>query len=316
MIRKFLTVSAAITAAVGGNAQAEVYEITTIYPASDNVAQQIRSIEIERFNGDGGKELERRLEAKLTGIQIDGERYFEIIPYRSREDADALLLGSADVDVEEEDTEATRRRCVERDADDKCLDRKNIEVPCITKTIVVDATVRFTALAKGGGRFNRDYTPKFTQTVCEKDDGSYERFSREDRETDKLIEGIANDIRVRLAPDQRRQRIRLLESRKGLSKEEGKAFKAAVKTTKRDQTRSCEMFTTLEQDGAANISLTFNSGLCAEKTGDLDRAQEIYYSAEDRFGRKSEVTEAIKRIAAHKQALADLDDRRNYFSEN
>jgi len=298
MILKFLTLAAFMIAVF----------CSPVRPADDDVAKQVRSIEIEEFSGNRGDRLQQRIESKLSAVSINNESYFDISSRPGDQDADALLSGSANLDIDIIDTEESRRRCVERDADDKCLERKFIDVFCNKRTITLLATVRFTVLQKGSGRFVRDFEPKVTETVCD-NEGRLESFPNENRQIDDLTENLAVEIRHTLAPAQRREKIRLLESRKGLSKEDAKAFKAAVKKTKSDAQLSCSMFEQLEESGAANVSLAYNLGLCSERIGDLDKAQERYEASQSRFGQKQEVTAAIQRLSDHRNALRDLEAR-------
>lgn len=281
--------------AVGGLScpvQAETLTVTGLYPAGSSEANEVRSIAVEPFVGRDGPSVSDAIERELEAVVVEGQPYFDVISYRSSRDPDALVTGTGLAEVERYTKRESRRRCVERDADDKCTKRKMIKVFCSARDIDVTVSVRLAGMEGGRNRFTRDYDRKNEQVDC----GKNERITGEESEIRRMAQEIAVDVRNDLAPRELRQEIRVLESRKGMTGAEGQAFKKAVRMTKRDELQACTMWRDMAEAGTSHISLLFNLGLCAEKSGELMIALQTYRDAESRFGRKSEVDQAKARV--------------------
>lgn len=281
-------------------AQAEVLTIEGMTPANSPEFAEIQSLSIERFGGRDGRALAFELEDRLSAITIFGQPYFAVIGGRSAVQFDASLSGNVNVGVEQYETTAKRRRCVERDDKNKCVTHKNIKVPCQSRIIDYRAQVRATRYSDGRSIYAESFPDKNEQTICFGDD---EDFASSESVIRTMISQTASAVRDDLAPREYRQDIRILESRKGMSKVEGNFFKAAIKMTKSDATEACRMWDEAAGNGQVHISLTFNRGLCAEQRGDLDAALALYEEA-DGFSRgKLEVTESLRRVSDHRRAL-------------
>lgn len=308
MIRLLSTTMAALVALSGlsGAAQAEVLTIEGLTPANSPDFVQIQSIAIERFGGGDGRALAFELEDRLSAVTLFGQAYFDILDGRSAVRSDALLTGNVTAGVEQYETTAKRRRCVERNDKGKCVTHKNIKTDCLTRTIDYRAQVRVTRYDDG----RRIYTERFPetdeQTICFGDD---EDFASSESVIRNMVSATANAVRADLAPKQYRRDIRILESRKGMTKTESNFFKAAIRMTKSNPAEACRMWDEAAANGQVHISLGFNRGLCAEQRGDLEAALDLYNEAGRISPGKSEVTEALRRVNDHRQALGDWELR-------
>jgi len=293
-------------------AQAEVLTIEGMIPAGSSEFTEIQSLSIERFGGRDGRALAFELEDRLTAVKIFDAPYFVIIAGRSAVDPDASLSGNVSAGVEQYETTAKRRRCVERDDKDKCITHKNIKVDCLTRIIDYRAQVRATRYSDGRRLYAESFPDKNEQTICFGDD---EDFASSESVIRTMISQTASAVRDDLAPREYRRDIRILESRKGMTKVEGNFFKAAIKMTKSDPAEACRMWDEAAGNGQVHISLTFNRGLCAEQRGDLEAALDLYEKA-DGFSRgKSEVTESLRRVSDHRRALDQWDLRPSGLAE-
>lgn len=310
MNRLWTTAIAASMALSGlsGAAQAEVLTIEGMTAADSPEFTEIQSIAIDRFGGRDGRALAFELEDRLSAVTIYDAPYFDIIGGRSAVESDASLSGNVTAGVEQYDSSATRRRCVERDDKGKCVTRKNIKVPCQTRTIDLRAQVRGTRYSDGRSIYTESFPEKNQQTICFGDD---EDFASSEEIIRTMISHIAGAVRNDLAPRQYRREIRVLESRKGMAKADGKFFKAAVKMTKSNPAEACRMWDEAAANGQVHISLTFNRGLCAEQRGDLDAAMALYQDAEAISRGKPEVSQALQRVSDHQRALDEWELRRS-----
>ncbi|MEO9635003.1 MAG: hypothetical protein ABJ360_25925 [Roseobacter sp.] len=303
-------------------AQAEVLKISALYPAEDSAANLTASLAVEPFRGSGGDDLSYAIERELERVVIRQQPYFEMLSYRGRREPDGLITGSADIDVYESDTTGTKNICVEYDAtkvlagkekEAKCVKYKNVQVPCLKRTISLEATVRLSSGYSRRSSFLEDYSRLNEQTSCPNmDDG----FTSERTEIKNLISELALEVRNALAPNERQQSIRVLERRKGMEKTQSKAFKAAVKMTKRDGPEACRMWLELSNNSPEHLSLMFNLGLCAEQAGKLPLALEIYRDAETRFGSKRELSEGRARVAERLRAEDAWQERQAALASN
>ena len=291
---------------LASTAQAEVLSIEGVAPANSSEFVDIHSIAIEDFGGSDGRALAFELEERLSAISILDQLYFTVIGGRSAVRPDASLSGNATAAVEEYETVAKRRRCVERGEKNKCVTYRHIEVDCLTRTIDYRARVRATRYRDGRSIYTESFPSQYEQTICFGDDEDFR--SSESVIRDMLAE-TAGGVRHDLAPREYRQDVRILESRKGMSKADGPYFKAAIRMTKSNPEEACRMWDEAARNGLDHISLSFNRGLCAEQRQDFDSALALYEEADSLSPGKSEVGEAMRRVHDHQRALAEWELR-------
>lgn len=289
-------------------AQAEVLTIEGITPASSSEFAEIQSISIERFGGPDGRALAFELEDSLSAASVFGQPYFDIIGGRSAVQSDASLSGNVTAGIEQYDTVAKRRRCVKRGEKDKCVTYKDIKVDCLIRKIDFRAQVRVTRYSDGRRLYTESFPDNIEQTVCSGDD---EDFASSESVIRSMVSETASAIRNDIAPREYRVEVRILESRKGMTKVEGNFFKAAIKMTKSNALEACRMWDEAARNGQVHISLTFNRALCAEQRGDLDSALVLYDEADRISPGKLEVIESIDRTSAHRRALDEWELRQS-----
>lgn len=297
--------------AISSASHAEVLTIDGLTPANDSGFATIDTLSIDRFGGSDGQNLAFELEDELSRIVIFDQPYFNIIGGRSAVEPDATLSGSVRAGVEQYETTANRNRCVQRDEKDKCTKRKDIKVDCLRRIVDFRAQIRAVRFEDGRNIYSESFPKQDEQTICFGDD---QEFSSSENVIRKMVSDTANEIRSDLAPREYRRQIRVLESRKGMSKVESRFFKAAVKMTKRDETEACRMWEEAGNNGQVHVSLAFNRGLCAERSGDLGAALAHYDEALALAPRKFEAKEAIKRVDNHLRALEDWNRRQSVAS--
>lgn len=294
-------------------AQAEVLTVEGLTPAGSPEFVQIRSLALDDFGGSDGRALAFELEDRLADAALFGQPYFDVIGGRSAVTADASLSGNVTAGVEQHDSVAKRRRCVERDDKKKCVTYKDIKVNCRTRTIDFRAQVRATRYSDGRSLYAESFPDRKEQTICVGDD---EDFASSESVIRNMVVQVAAAVRDDLAPRQYRQDIRILESRKGMAKAEGNAFKDAIRMTKSDPAEACRMWDAAAESGLVHSSLAFNRGLCAEQRGDLDAALALYAEVERLSPGKQEVAEALRRTASHRRALEEWELRQSGRSES
>lgn len=313
MDRKTISASAALIGlCLPVTAHAEVLTIEGLTPANEPAFALVDTLAIDRFGGSDGQNLAFEVEDQLSNIRVFGQPYFDVIGGRSAIRPDASLSGNVAVGIDQYETTANRNRCVQRDDKAKCTKRKDIKVDCLRRVVDFRAQIRAVRFADGRNIYAESFPKKDEQTICFGDD---QEFSSSEGVIRKMVADTARELRDDLAPRAYRREIRVLESRKGMSKVEGKFFKAAVRMTKRDETEACRMWGEAGANGQVHVSLAFNRGLCAERDGELQTALFYYGEAQSLAPKKLEVKNAIKRITGHQQALDDWETRQSVSSD-
>ncbi len=286
-------------------AAAETLPISGTYAAGSDAPSEFRTIVIERFDGNEGTKFELELRDAMARAVIDGAAYYDVrrgIGPDEGATQTAWISGAALSEVERLPSgTAEERKCVREDKDGKCVERRTFTYTCR------ELAVRFTGeVLMLDGRdelvYDRGYSTSGSQRYCENQSSVP---SASDMVTG-MIERFAREVRRDLAPTQRNEDIRVLESRDGMAKSLRKSFKKALNLTKSDWGAACAEFDRLNALQPDHITLTFNAGLCREVVGDLDRAQELYSRSLGLEPGKDYPTAGLSRIASRRRAQQQL----------
>ncbi|HEY6817115.1 MAG TPA: hypothetical protein VI168_16375 [Croceibacterium sp.] len=266
--KRILAACALLCAAAGA---AETLPVRGVYPAGSDAAASLGTIAVEPFGGVEGQQLGIAVADRLRAVTIDGAPYFRIVPSRAADEIDAVLQGTAGAEASRRES-GTREKevCVERNEDRDCIRKEKQEIPCWDQVVRLDATVRLVAI--GGELIHAfDRSEEQAQRFCQGDDRpSTESLVRQ------LAARYADGLRGDLAPVQRSEQVRVMETRKGLSRDDGRAFREAVRLTKDDPAAACAAWSALEAANPDNAAVLFNRGLCAESSGELYEASDYY----------------------------------------
>lgn len=284
-------------------ASAETLTIAGVYPAANDQAAAMQSIVIDRFDGMDGPALSLRIEYVLGGVQIQGQPWFAILPASVRNDGDALLRGHAAADVRNDPIRLTRERCVARDEDRRCTERKQVEVDCINRTVWLDYTIRLTGF-DGRSIHMGDDRKEQQLSYCPDDDSGTKTVETTVRE---LVDQAASDVRYALAPTYRVDKIRVHENRKVLKGQLNKDFVAALKLTKTNEDAACDQWAAINSAEPTHLATVFNMGLCAEMRGDLEGARRHYEYALQISPKEKYPTSGMQRLNSRQRALWQID---------
>lgn len=327
-MRKVLRISkaaAAVCAVLGimQPAQAETIPVEGVYAARAQLPADVELVLIERFEGDLGQDMELALSDELGRVVIRGTPYFDLITPNALRSAevevegndgtittrpltpDAQLRGTLRSEVIEREVDPKREReCVKRDGDDKCIERREVRIECRELSVRVDPRLLLT-----GSRGEQLYSITEPRVLAE-------RFCADEKDVpssldmaNALIDALAVDIRLDLAPTQSRRDIRVMESRKDLRREDRKAFRDAVKATDDNVTLACDAFEALEATNRAHVSVLFNIGLCRESAGQLEDALDYYGRALQADPGRDYPTDGMRRVRSRMRAEEHLAER-------
>jgi hypothetical protein len=308
--------AAALTAA---SVHAETLPVEGIYAAGADAPSRAHSIAIAGFAGRGGERLAFAIDTALRGAVIEGRPWFELTfsepprgtsytydrdadPAAYRGGADAVMRGIAEVEWHDrEDGTKEVEECVLRDDRGKCSEKKKVYVPCRTREVTLRPEVRFVA-REGELLYGMGDQLTTSRRFCKDEDDS----PSVDSMVEELARQFADAVRFDLAPVQRYETIRVLESRDGMSKPDQTAFRAALKLTKTDPAGACRAFEALEASNPQSVTLQFNIGLCREGEGDLAAAAARYEAVLATNPRKLEPQDGLARIASRQRAERQL----------
>lgn len=268
MKRRALLVASVL--AWAGVAQAEVLEITGEFPANHREASFLESISVERFGGSDGAALQIAIERALAGSQ------FELLGGRTgRDTAEGSISGSVSSGVDESSFRKKEKKCVEKDDKGKCLKEEQVEVTCKRRIIDIKADIRI--VRNTDGRIVYSQPKPFREEVSWCPGGGPGRTVEDVIEA--AIRDVAGSLRGDVVPHVDTYKIRVRENTKGLSKEVANRFKELVKLTKRDPRGACAGWEAMRPEAPGYPSLLFNLGLCAEQSGEYEKALGLYQDA-------------------------------------
>lgn len=301
-----LAAAATIMACASTNVQAESISVSGWYAAENRDVAMLYSLSVDRFQGEDGPMLASAIERAFRDVRArGGGRYFDIVSggYNSR--ADGRITGSAQVRVETTKFKRKVKRCAADTSSTDCkdADKVEIEIKCERRIISLAADVRIVRIADGTVLYSRDLPQRNESDYCEGD----KLPPGVDTIVAPMFTTIANQVREQNVPYGRTQKVRIRESRSGLSKPDSAEMKGLIQITDKNPAQACAGWKAMEARGLQHPTLTFNLGLCAEAAGDLDTAMRYYQDAAAEKS-ASDVREAVDRVA--RRLAGEEDDRR------
>lgn len=299
------SLAAGVVAFAAGTATAETLPVSAVYAAGHDVPSEFRTIIIERFDGNEGTKFSLALRNAVTRASVDGEEYFDVRRGSGPGEGAspiAWINGTAFSEVERLPSGTTQvTKCVSRDENGKCEEHRTITYSCRELAVRLTGEVQMLD-ARDEPVYDRGFSTSGSQRYC-----SNERsVPSVSKMVSGMIERFAGKVRRDLAPIERNEDVRVLESRDGMDKALRKPFKKALKLTKSDWEAACAEFARLNGLQPAQITLTFNAGLCREVVGDLEGAEELYRRALELEGDKDYPNEGLSRIASRHRAAEQM----------
>lgn len=281
-------------------AGAETLRIEGVFPAQAREASFLPTLAVGTFVGPEGDALADAIERRLATLGRDGLPHATIIADSLR--PDGLLTGRTGVDVSHSDYSETRERCTEK-KDGKCVARQRYRVACVRRSIAFRADLRLMRGRDGTLPYSVVKTRDDTDDWCE-DSGIATPI---DSAVQTMIDSVADEVRLDLAPHAEHYTIRVQERRDGLPPDATARFKQAVRLTKSDAAAACAAFAEVDRMVPDNGSTTFNLALCAEAAGRYDEAADRYTRAR-LFAPKAagDVSKGLARVGALAAGAQDV----------
>ncbi|GGB18888.1 hypothetical protein GCM10011380_05560 [Sphingomonas metalli] len=280
-------------ALVAAPASAETVRVAGVYAANAREASLLPTIGVDLLGGPAGEALGEAIERKLARLGGDGVRHARLVAPTLR--PDGLLSGQAGFSASDYPYVETRDRCVEKDAKGKCTRRERYRVRCIRRTVDFHADLRMVRWRDGRTVYAAPKTRNDSDWWCE--DSGFP--TSVDTSVQMMVESVAQEVRMDLAPHAEDYTIRVKEDRNGLSPDDADRFRAAVRLTKRDQAAACAAFAALGQSAPDHGPTLFNRALCAEAAGRYAEANDLYTRARV-FGPQygGDISRGLARVAS------------------
>ncbi len=291
---------AAIGAFFTAPAAAEVIHVDGVFAAGSREASLLPTIGVDLFDGPDGDALGLAIERRLAKLGRDGVPHAQIVAPSLR--PDGLLSGRAASSVDRFGYIETRERCAEK-KDDKCVRRVKYRVQCVRQTVTLHADLRLTRYRDGRIVYAQAPERSDTDSWCEDGGGAISP----DGAVQFMIESIAEQVRLDLAPHREAYKIRVREERDGLTPDLAQRFRDGVRLTKHDQQAACATFAAIGAAAPDHGPTLFNRALCAEAAGRYDEATALYTRARV-FAPKAggDVSKGMGRVASLAAGAEDV----------
>lgn len=270
--------AAAAIAFLGGIASAESVTLTGNFPAAHREASFLTRMAIDGFDGGDGPALTIALERALAGDER-APGHFSVVSMARRSgvdptEADGALSGLVSTEINESSDMQKTGQCVEW-ASNKCIKKQELEVACRKRTIDVVADLRIVRTRNGSVAYSMRKPRHNEVTWCPKGSapGAVESTIRD------MIDSIAAETAHEITPYTERYALRFYESRSGMPKDIGAAFKAALNLTQRNLPEACQAFAAIDRSMPDQAIIVYDLGICAEARGDYAAARALYQRA-------------------------------------
>ena len=291
----------AVAALSAAPAAAETLRVEGIRPAANAALVGARTVKSDRFTGQDGEMLAMMVEDRLRDAAFDGQPWLRVLPNGSYEDADAILTGYAQAEVNYTKEMAKREDCVERDENRNCLRKEWVERECRRRDIVMTGQVRFTRY-EGTQLYRNELVDSRSVVICRGDDN----VPGEESVIRELAGALSVSLTNVLFPYRQRRDVRVSERKKELAKPDQNLFKQALKHTKRDAYQACVIWSEMGTRYPNNPTLLFNQGLCRESAGDRPGAAEFYRATLAINPKEDYASDGLARLAAFERGDAQV----------
>lgn len=315
MVRLHRAALLALTATALGCAMPGKLSSEMQMPARSMDAARLRSIAVLRFDATGHQDITTDIESALTSAKIDGRPYFTVVERRRLDDAiremrlgesglvnpaNAAKLGQAIAakgiymgaivrdDVADQRYTETRKACaenkLERDKkgalyEGQCIRWTEVQVNCVRRSANFEFAPKVVDVERGTVVYSRSIATSDVQTGCQGDQIPLPLAQDMRR---KVRVAAVQTFREDVAPYSKQIEIAYLTHTDGISSPAAKErFDGSISFAVGNRLdRACEIWIELERSEKASPSVVFNSGVCAEVGGDLNRALAFYNSAD------------------------------------
>ena len=313
---------------VGSAASAETFTVEGVYGSRAALPGDIEVIAMENLGGNVGPDVALDLSEALGSVYIEGQPYFRIVPASLAGAGQVVVIDRSDGGSEQLRVESpnapdavlrgrvrlTRqyrrikdrvtKECIAKDDNGKCTEREEIRARCDEFVMRLNPRIQLVT-ADGSQLYSKSDERTENVQYCADQDVEFDPEAM----SAKMVGELISEVRADMAPSERRENIRIMESRKNLERSDRNAFRAAVKMADEDPNSACNGFEALEASNPTQVSVLFNIGLCYEGAGELAVAQDYYNRALESDPGRDYPTWGLERIESRFRGEAQMEAR-------
>lgn len=307
-------------------------KVNLLQPAQYHEASLIKSIAVLPFSGPEGKQFAAEIEAVLSGIGIDDQRFFTLVDRTTLDKTisemqlsqsglvdqkAAVKLGKlvgaqgiftgivsqnkcSDSYYNEKRTTCIRYE-TRRDKDGTvyqgpCIAWRQYPVSCTRRVASFAVSPKLVEISTGKILYSRNLAATAESTGCED--------TRPVQEASILLarakESVKKEFRRDIAPYYVTAEIKLMDSTDGIDSPEAKdKLKSGLEyADKGRMDGACELWGEARNLAGNSPALLYNLGVCAESRGDLDAALSLYRQADKILGKPDDnINLALQRVS-------------------
>lgn len=306
--------------------------VTMQMPAESNEAAKIRRVAVLPFEGGQGKEFATEVQGLLTNVKLNDTPYFSVAD-RSMNDRifaeiklsqssamsrdQALRLGrllgvkglyagtAGNVATAPSTYQEARSTCTDTGGKlfSKCKNLVNTTVNCTRNIVTYSFAPKLIDAETGQVIYARNIAETASAQSCTDDTVPATTVAQLTGQAKQAaLQGFLRDV----APSYQALEIQLLETSEGLDEQarvklsQGVAFAVAKRLD-----RACELWEEASQRGNKSSALFYDLGVCAEASGNTDKAQQLYSQADRLLNQPNEpISQALARVNQAKRNAA------------
>lgn len=307
MMKRFWTVLAGLVALASTPVAAETIRVPAHSASSDPQFLTVQMISLGNFEGDDGAALSHMVEAQLARFRVDGQPLFDVRVGGNGRVSDAVATGSANASVEKFPAWQKREICLEKGPDKVCTKFGDVPMDCLRRVISTNVRLRFHAPVDGRVLLTNGNTRRDEKVICPDDTSGPQTV---EEVVADLMYSAMFAILPQFSPNLGEVGVSLHENTNGIAKADIKRFKNAVKLTQKNNAAGCAEFDAMYANDRGSNALAFNTGLCAERWENTERAVEIYQNMPS----EPHVRDALSRLEINRRALAEIAARKEWIA--
>lgn len=295
---------------------ATTVDIPARIPATNTEAASLRKIAVADFYGPDGDRFAYELEAALASVTFDTKPYFTLTDSGQRNNADTAQravaygrrVGAQGVyfgqimtaDMHRSPYETSEKRCVEWDKDKKCTRKAAFRVFCMRQNYDLTVLPSLVRVADGRVVYASHKNASASTSWCE---GEPRPLSDDDL-VESAMEDVLAEIRTEIAPYNTVLHATVNAYSDGLPPDSAARFDAAVRSARKgDVSDACRQWGEIDQANPGHAATVYNLGVCAETSGDYNKALTQYERARTLTPTAdSTIAEAIRRATGLRDA--------------
>jgi len=283
---------------------AKKISVKALHPAEIPVLTSKQVITVNTFDNDK-VQLSSKVEAKLASIQIDNKNYFTIAN-RSQLDkilteqklqasdltqnnniikigrlvgAQAIIGGNVTSSYEDGYYIESRKKCVSRNEDGKCVKMRSFKVRCITTAANVSANLNIIDVESATTLYANTITKNYNGDSCRS------AIQTGQQSIITLADAIASDFAQKLAPLYVYYSIELMEDVDSikLNDKQEQLFENALQYIENGRITKAEiLFDTLHDEvSEQSFEIAYNLGVIKQSFGKYTQAKSLYQIADE-----------------------------------